>query len=244
MKLGVQTYTIRKLAKIDLRKSLEDLKNLGISHVELAYIPLTEQNMIVIKNSKMNILSLQLKISVLRNHFEAVVNLCQNLRCKRVVVSVIPLYAILFGKRAILKLSKELNTLKDRYKKEHIEFAFHHHDFEFKKIKNQTKLDMILENTDHDVKIVTDTYWAAKSSVNPAMLINRLKKRIMGVHLRDMKRPQDIELGQGTIDFSKVLLEAKKFASYAVIEQDTKQPLESLKISTDYIKAHYQNLFE
>lgn len=244
MKLGVQTYTIRKLTKNNLKKSLQDLRALGIHNIELAYIPLTEQNIIMIKSSKIKVLSLQLKFKILKNNFDTIVNHCRNLKCQRVVVSVIPLYAILGGRRAIIKFSKELNHLKDRYKKQHIEFAFHHHDFEFKKINNQTKLDILLENTDQDVKIVTDTYWAAKSNINPSDLINQLKNRLMGVHLRDLKMPDDAEVGQGTIDFKKVLLEAKKFASYAVIEQNTKQPFESLKLSTDYIKEHYQNLFE
>ncbi len=244
MKLGVQTYTIRKLIKNNLKKALQDLKILGIQNIELAYIPLTEQNLIVIKNSKIKVLSLQLKLRILKKDFDLIVNHCRNLQCKRVVVSVIPLYTILGRRRAIIKLSKELNHLKNRYKKEHIEFALHHHDFEFKKIKDITKLDILLENTDQDVKIVTDTYWAAKSNVNPATLINSLKNRVMGVHLRDLRAPEDAEVGQGTIDFKEVLLEAKKFASYAVIEQNTKQPFESLKLSTDYINEHFQNLFE
>ncbi len=244
MKLGVQTYTIRELVKNNLRKTLQDLKDLGIQNIELAYIPLTEQNIIVIKNSKIKVLSLQLKLKILKKDFDTIVKHCNDLKCRRVVVSVMPLYAILGGRRAIIKLSKELNHLKDQYKKEHIEFAYHHHDFEFKKIKNKTKLDILLEHIDMDVKMVTDTYWAAKSNVNPADLINSLKNRIMGVHLRDLRTPHDAEVGQGIIDFKEVLFEAKKYASYAVIEQNTKQPFESLKLSTDYIKEHFQNLFE
>ena len=66
----------------------------------------------------------------------------------------------------------------------------------------------------------------------------------MGVHLRDYKAPDDAEVGQGSIDFKTVLNEAKTFASYAVIEQNTKHPFVSLKQSIDYINEHYQNLFE
>ena len=246
-KLAVQTFTVRNLAQKDLKKTLDELKLLGIKNIELAYIEQTEKNIKIIQDSNLKVVSMQLTLKILKNNFNDVVHHCKTLKCKRVIVSVMPVYAIIGKTKSVIKLGKQLDILKDKYNKEHIDFAYHHHDFEFKKIKGKSKLDILLENTSQDVKFVTDTYWTAKSKLSPSDIITKFGKRLMGVHIRDLSKldfKTDCEIGSGSIDFNKVLTKAGKYASYVAIEQNTKTPLESLKQSITYINEHYQNLIE
>jgi sugar phosphate isomerase/epimerase len=240
MILGVQTYTIRELQKENLKTAMDQLKDLGIHALELSRVEMTKENASVIKDSKMKILSVQLTYKKLDRMFDQVVEFCQITSCPIVVVSVLPLSAILGGKKQMLIFSRRLNLLYLRYQKKGIKLAFHHHDFEFKKIKNETKLSILLENTHPEIKIVTDTYWTKKSSIEPEDLIKDLGPRLIGVHLRDctdlnQKNVHDCELGEGIISFNKILDAASLYAVYGVIEQNTKTPIESLKISIAYL---------
>jgi len=242
MILGVQTYTIRELQKENIKNAMEQLKLLGVHSVELARVEITKRNAVIIKDSHMNILSIQLTMKKLERNFNQIVDFCQVTSCPIVVVSVLPLYAVLGGKNKMLIFSRRLNLLYLRYQKVGIKLAFHHHDFEFKKIKGETKLSILLNNTHPEIKIVSDTYWTKKSKIEPEDLIKDLGSRLLGVHLRDctdlkQKKVHDCELGEGIISFNKVLDAAETHAVYGVIEQNTTTPVQSLQKSIQYLKT-------
>jgi sugar phosphate isomerase/epimerase len=241
MILGVQTYTIRELQKENFKNAMEQLKILGVDSVELSRVEITKENAIIINDSQMKILSIQLTMKKLERDFDQIVEFCQVTACPIVVVSVLPLYAIFGGKNKMLIFSRRLNLLHLRYQKVGIKLAFHHHDFEFKTIKGETKLSILLNNTHPEIKIVSDTYWSKKSMVEPEDLIKDLGVRLLGVHLRDctdlkQKKVHDCELGEGIISFNKVLDAASLYSVYGVIEQNTKTPLQSLQKSIQHLK--------
>lgn len=239
MILGVETYTVRKQAKINLAQTLEELKKIGVHSVELCKIKVNQKNLSIIKNSGMNIISMLLTMKTLTNQFNQVVSFCKKTGCKIVVVSVMPLYAIFGREKALLKLSLHLNYLSIKFQAEGIQLAYHHHDYEFKVIGNETKLGFILRKTTPDLKIVSDTLWAKKSNQEPEELIKSLGSRLIGLHLRDCSQDQykDCDLGSGIINFKKVLIEASKYAVFAVLEQKSNTPMVSLNNSIHYMST-------
>jgi sugar phosphate isomerase/epimerase len=250
MKIGVQTFTIRRLVRKKLSVSLTLLKRRDVHAIELARMPLSDMTVAMLNQHQLEVLSLQLTYQKLKRKFKQVVDFCKMTACSRVCVSVLPISAILGGEQAILKFSKKLNHLQARYEKEHIELGFHHHDFEFKNVGRSTKFDLIFKHTDPKVKFVIDTFWATKSHINLVDLIQKVGPRLMGIHLRDFKidsktkEVTDVELGRGEIDFVKVIQFGKTFADYMVIEQDTKHPMQSIDTSMKYLKIHFAHLFE
>jgi len=247
MKLGVQTYTIRKTAKKNLSYALDELLRIGVHNVELARLELNEELSLTLAKKKIEVLSIQMKMSKLIKDIELISAFSKKVGCKLVIVSVLSLPAILFGKRSLLKFSRKLNLLVELYKQKGIQVAFHHHHFEFKKMGNETKLNFLLEHTVHDLLIVSDTYWSKKSGYEPHEVINLIGDRLIGVHLRDYLIqengvPKDCEVGYGLIDFDQVIL-ASKHATYAVIEQNTKREIESIEKSMVYLKTQYKELF-
>ena len=93
------------------------------------------------------------------------------------------------------------------------------------------------------IKFIFDTYWTVKSSYDPIKQVRQFGERLLGIHLRDLKLNKkflkvvssDTEIGNGIIDFNKIIEEAHKVnCSYFVIEQKTKTPYESLKTSYQY----------
>jgi sugar phosphate isomerase/epimerase len=239
MKLGVETYTVRKLLNIQFAQTLEDLKAMGIHTVELCKIKMNQEHLSIIKKSGIEVISMLMKMNTLDHQFNKVVAFAKETGCKIVVVSILSFKGILFGEKALLKFSKQLNQLSNRYEKEGITLAYHHHDYEFKRVNQETKLSFILKNTYPKVKIVSDTYWAKRSNKEPHELIKSLGSRLIGLHLRDCREDQksDCDLGSGIIDFKKVFSEASKYAVYGVLEQNTKTPYISLKNSMHHINS-------
>jgi sugar phosphate isomerase/epimerase len=247
MILGVQTYTIRKKAKINPQDAFDELINLGIHHIELARLELNNDLITIIKKKKIEVLSLQLKLKELDKKFESITHFCKQVNCHLVVVSVLSFDAILLGKRAVLRFCSKLNHLSKRYEEKGIQVAFHHHHFEFRKISGISKLELIIANTDKKIKIVTDTYWAKKSGVEPHEILVDYQDRIIGIHLRDyikniFKRSRDCEVGYGLIDFNEVFNHIGPNILYAVIEQNTRYPFYSLSKSIQYLKDNHKEI--
>ncbi len=239
MKIGVQTFTVRKLAEKDSEGTFSQLKKMGVDHIELAYIPLSDETKHAILSSGLKVVAIQATMKRLTEDKDEVVRFAKSVSCDTVVVSVIPISAIIFGKRAIKRFADQLNQLSKAYQREGFRLGFHHHDFEFKQLDNQIKLKWILDLTDSSVGIVTDTYWTKKAKHEPLDIIELIGRRLIGVHLRDLDRDlkHDAPLGKGVIDFKKILEKLKHHPAYQVIEQNSSNPKQDLTASIQYLKS-------
>ncbi len=245
MKLGVQTYTIRSIANKNFELALNLLSRKGIQKIEFARLKASPRNAKIIKDHDFEVLSVQATYHKLAYKKQAMLHFCRAVECHKVVVSVLPILAILGGRHTLLRFAKKLNQLKDFYKTYDIEVGFHHHDFEFKNISGQTKFDMLLKHTDHDLKFVIDTYWAYSQNVDLKDLIDKIGHRLMGIHLRDYKRLnhkayKDAEVGSGMIDFHEVIKHGRLYKPYLVIEQDSKSPMQSIEKSKRFLLDHFK----
>ncbi len=247
MKIGVQTYTIRKLAKKNLAFALDELLRVGINKVELARLDLNDELSLMLSKKKIEVLSIQMTAPKLLKDIDHVSSFAKQVGCDLVIVSRLSIPAIFGGKSSLLKFAKKLNDLVNLYQQKGIQVAFHHHDFEFKKIGNETKFEILLKNTLDELGIVSDTYWSKKSGYEPHEVIEMIGKRLIGIHLRDYMikengRSMDSEVGSGLIDFNQVMLVSKN-ALYAVIEQNTKNEMESIEQSISYLKSNHKEYF-
>ncbi len=252
MLIGVQTYTIRKAARRDLTGALARLRALGVQSVELARVAFSQENAAIVRSSGLAVSSVQAKYKELNRDFDAMLAFCEALDCRVAVVSVLPLSCILGGERPLRAFALRLEGLAARYREKGITLAFHHHDFEFKKLGasaagpsgGQSKLEFLVGHSSPAVKFVLDTYWAKRAGDDPCRLIAWLGERLAGLHLRDhaiVKKGSrfihmDTELGRGDIDFAAVVKAASPFASYAAIEQKSEAPFDSLAHSLERLK--------
>jgi sugar phosphate isomerase/epimerase len=248
VRLGVQTYTIREAARRNLPEALARLKALGVTSVELARITFSPENAAIVRASGLAVTSIQAKYKQLSQDFDAMLAFCGAVDCKIVVVSVLPLSCILGGERPLRAFAARLDGLAARYREQGIALAFHHHDFEFKKLGGyggRSKFELLVEESSPAVKFVLDTYWAKRAGEDPCRLITWLGGRLAGLHLRDHAAVRkgtrsihsDTELGRGDIDFAAVIKAASPFASYAAIEQKSDAPFKSLGISLEHLKG-------
>ena len=121
-------------------------------------------------------------------------------------------------------------------KKAGLQFGYHNHDFEFKKMDGQLPYD-IIASTDPDlVKLELDLYWIVKAGLDPVDLFKKYPGRFPLWHVKDMDKGDQsfAEVGTGSIDFKKIF-DARKIAgmTHFFVEQDVAKipALEAIDIS-------------
>lgn len=125
-----------------------------------------------------------------------------------------------------------------------IQFAYHNHDFEFIDFDGVLPYDYLLKNTDPDlVKMELDLYWITKGGQDPVEYFNKAPGRFELFHVKDMEKSPEkffAEVGQGSMNFERIF-KARETAGmkYFFVEQDQsrRNPLESIKISFDYLNS-------
>ena len=123
-------------------------------------------------------------------------------------------------------------------------FAHHNHDFEFMPLDGQVPYDLLLNETDPNfVSFEMDHYWTKKGGVSSIDYINKFPGRFPVWHIKDMDDTEEqffTEVGRGIIDYAEIFKSQEKSGlQYFYVEQDefkNYQPLESVKVSYDYLK--------
>ncbi len=140
-------------------------------------------------------------------------------------------------------LADHLNKAAEVTKKAGIQMCYHNHDFEFEKQGDIYPYDILLNNTDKDnVKMELDLYWVTKAGQDAVALFEKHPKRFPLWHMKDLdSTPKHAftEVGNGTIDFKRILANKEKAGlKYFYVEQDIcpGSPFDSIQKSYSYIK--------
>ena len=257
MNFGLQTFTIRKFQKKDIRKSYIPLVEMGICELEIARIDFNERNARVIKDAQevlpLRPVSIQVKPKYVFGDVEGVVKFCKTVGCKNVVISMLPFGCILGGEDKFYAFLDTLDRQYEIYEKHGITLAYHHHNWEYVRLSNgKTRMEELIERTEK-IRFVHDTYWTARSGISPDVQIREFGSRLLGIHLRDLafkKKlldvvPHDAAVGDGVIDFGAVLEAAREVGcEYFVIEQNTEAPYEDIKRSLDHLRKTRSDINE
>lgn len=246
MKFGLQTYTIRKYQKKDIEAAYQPLAEMGIFNLEIARIDFTRENAIRIKGliDKYGFFpsAIQVKPKQVFSEVEKTVEFCKTIGCKNAVISMLPFECILGAESKFYAFVETLDRQFEVYQSHGITLAYHHHNWEYIKLANGKRRMAELISKTEKIRFVHDTYWSARCGVDPALQIGEFGQRLLGIHLRDLtfkKRfldvlPRDTMVGDGVIDFKRVLSRAKEVGcEYAVIEQKTDNPYEDIKRSLE-----------
>ena len=143
------------------------------------------------------------------------------------------------------RLANRFNECGEICKNNGLRFGYHNHDEIFKPINNQVPMDILLENTDKEnVVFEIDLYWAVTAGVDPLAYMKKYEGRFKLCHVKDrIKNTKQHDasciLGEGSIDYSKMLPDAKQLGmEYFIVEQeryDNTTPMESAKADAQYM---------
>ena len=160
--------------------------------------------------------------------------------------------------RAFIKTYNELGKI---YHQEGFVLSIHNHmaEFsnEFKVYEGKTRYDHLLDELDPEtVKFNLDAGWAQMAGMDVRALIEKMAGRINILHVKDVQAqyyygevngeaiygPQRIEVGRGNMNYKGIIETAEKCGvRYFIVEDEfysTGDPLASVKMSADYIKAN------
>jgi sugar phosphate isomerase/epimerase len=252
---GAQLYTLRSIIDAKPLETLQALESLGYTEAEVI-----RGNMAKIwdalRQTKLKPVSLHLDTSYFTRDIDKLNPTLDDAKVKGFQYAVCPYIAPQDrgGVDVIKKLAETLNRAGERVKAAGMHLCYHNHAFEFEPVAgtNDTLLDVLLKNADPKlVGLEFDVMWSQVAGVDPVSIFAKYRGRIPLVHLKNViklptalyneKVPKEAfkDVGSGVIDMAKVLQAAQKAGSkHYFVEQDQTpgNPLDSLKLSADYLK--------
>lgn len=147
------------------------------------------------------------------------------------------------------KHAERFNKLGEICKKNDLKFAYHNHGYSFTKLDDQYPQDVMMENTDPSlVDWEMDIYWVVVPGEDPVKWLEKYPNRFRLCHVKDRQKTAAVgeadastEVGNGSIDYKKILRAAKENGmQYYIVEQekyDNSTPLKSAEVSANYMKT-------
>ncbi|MEO6330867.1 MAG: sugar phosphate isomerase/epimerase [Ginsengibacter sp.] len=147
------------------------------------------------------------------------------------------------------KIADKFNNRGEICKKEGIKFGYHNHEYSFKEQEGQFPQDIFMQNTNKDlVDFEMDIYWVVTAGQEPIAWLTKYPDRFTLCHIKDRKkdtplsvRDASVNVGEGSIDFKKILKAAKdNSVKYFIVEQENYEnttPVLAAKADADYLKA-------
>lgn len=241
-KIGLQLYTLRKEMAEDFAGTLGKVAAVGYKEVEFAgYFDRKPQEVkATLDKLGLTAPSAHAPLASVDKDLQSVIETAKVIGHKYIVCPY-----LMPNERATLadyhKLGVIFNRAGEACRKAGIEFAYHNHDFEFVPLDGKMPYDLLLAETDPKlVKMELDLYWIVKAGQDPLAYMGNHPGRFPLVHVKDMDNTPKkafTEVGRGTIDFKKIFAMSKKAGvrHYFVEQDQSNSPLESIKVSFDYL---------
>lgn len=248
-KQGVQLYSVRDEMNKDAVATIQKVAAIGYKEVELAgykegtfYGQKPAEFKKVLDDNGLKATSGHIGLAILSSSLDKTIEDCAAIGQKFIVCPATPP-----DQRKTLEDFKKLATLFTKVgeacQKAGIQFGYHNHAFEFDKVEGQMLLDYLLTNVPADLMTMEmDIFWVVKAGIDPLTYFEKYPNRFQLWHVKDMdttEKKEFTEVGNGSIDFKKIFEKAGKSGmKHFYVEQDVckRPPLESIKISFDYLK--------
>ncbi|HEX4488996.1 MAG TPA: sugar phosphate isomerase/epimerase [Terriglobales bacterium] len=270
--VGLQLYTVGEQLGADFQGTLKKIADIGYKEVELADAYKKSAAEIRTAFSDVGLTCRSAHMFDMSKTPAQFMDFVQELGAKYVITSFNPpesaMASFKTGKPdmgAFLKALEDMslddykrsadtcNKLGEEAKKHGLQYAYHNHNLEFKKLGGSTAYDLLLSSTDKDlVKFELDCGWMAAAGYDPVAYLKKYPKRYRLLHIKAFKkagpslslggaeRPTPTELGRGGIDYKPVFAAAKKTeVEQYYVEQEppfTEMPaLEAIKVDYDFL---------
>jgi sugar phosphate isomerase/epimerase len=147
--------------------------------------------------------------------------------------------------------AEQLNKIGAAAKQAGLRCGYHNHNMEFRSYDGVVAYDELLRLTDPElVTMEMDIAWVVTAGADPVKYLKKHDERISMLHVKDVVKdarvtadrlqPETTEVGSGQIDWKRIFKAAKASRiTHYFVEQENfeRSPLESVKISFDYLKG-------
>lgn len=267
--LGIQVFGVRELLEKEPRAVFQAIANVGIKNIEL-FDPFTLKNYVpIIRELGMLPLCTHFLPGYITGKWDTVKSIGMtppdNYHFENILEDCVANGVTNLGIAILMPEEREslddfkrfadlANTHGELSQKAGVQLYYHNHSFEFEQKEGVLPFEAMLDIFDPSlVKIELDVFWVTIAGHDPLAWINKIGDRLLFLHMKDLKKdtPLDysvfgvdpsafLEIGDGIIDFPKVLEVAKaQGVKYAFLDQDHTQmdKLESIQKSYDYLKG-------
>ena len=249
-KFGIQLYTLRDVVPKDPKGVLKQLASFGYTQIESYEGP---QGMFWgMSNTDFKKYMDELGMSIVSSHCD----INKDFEKKAAEAAAIGMKYLICpwkGPQKSLddfkKFTDEFNQKGEICKKNGIRFAYHNHDYTFKPLEGQMPQDVLMNGTDASlVDFEMDMYWVAAANQDIEAWLKKYPNRFRLCHVKDRSKTpgadngkNSVDLGTGSIDWSKILSTAKANGmEYFIVEQEAYPngtSLEASKVNAEYMKG-------
>lgn len=250
--IAAQLYTVRELltdkSEEEIREVLTTIKTIGYEAIQISGVgEVTPEKAEIYRKIadelELDICASHFSIEYMEENTEWLIDIHKIWQCSYAGVGSMP-EAYRNSENIDVFIGK-MNKLGEKLKAAGIQLIYHNHKFEFEKVNGKPMLQYMFEQFNPAfVQMEIDTYWIQAGGANPVTWINQVAGNMGVMHLKDFRIVKDeqqfAEIGQGNLEWVEILEAANQAGvTYAAVEQDsfTEVPIESLKMSFDYLKS-------
>jgi sugar phosphate isomerase/epimerase len=254
--LGAELYTVRNVIDQDTDGVLKRIAEIGYTEVEPGRVAL-EKLAPLLKKYKLKPVSCHMEKELVVGG-KSNTTLADSIASARKAGVETMIFPYLDpdkrgGPDAMRKFADQMNETGAKVVAAGMKFGYHNHAFEFGGKMGERPIDIFLER--FDPKIVgfqLDVFWVSVAGNDPVEWINKLKSRVVSLHLKDKAKDQPVlyaenvpkttfkEVGSGGLNFPAILQAAKAAGvRHYFVEQDQTpgDPLASLAESFKYLRS-------
>lgn len=256
--VGVQLYSFRNEFARDVRGTMQKVKDMGITDVEVAGfygLSITDYKKLL-EEFGIKAIGIGADFSELDNEekLKEIIKNAKVLGAKNVVTYWIPHKGNEFGIEDIAKAAKVFNKAGKVLKENGLAFLYHAHGYEFRPYKLHYLMDELLQSTNPlYVNYEMDIYWVYHPGHNPALWLKNYPTRWKALHIKDRQKgtvgnqngnsdpENDVTVGTGDLNMRDILLQAKKNGvKYYFIEDESSRSITQVPQTIDYLRPYFK----
>jgi sugar phosphate isomerase/epimerase len=239
-RIGLQLYTVRRIAAKDLPGTLEQVARIGYKEVELAglYDHSAAEIHDLLQRNGLAAPSSHLPISAFETDAAKTFADARTLGHQWLTVPSMP-WDKLQTVDDWKAVAKRFNAAGARVKDAGYHFAYHNHNPELRNLGGgTTPLDVLASETDPSlVSFEMDLYWVVNGGGDPLVFLGKYPDRFKMLHVKDSAGPDHriADVGTGDIDFKAIFARAKGVEHYFVEHDHPTEEIASITTSYKYL---------
>ena len=252
--IGLQLYSLRDAFKTDVAGTLDKVKALGITEVEIAGVNAKspEEFRKMLDERGLKAVSGHWPFERLEKDPAGIAAEAKKLGCRYVACAWVPHAGAIFTEADARKAIAVFNKAGAVLKENGLRFCYHAHGYEFQPHGEGTLFDLMAQEMKAGVAdFEMDVFWIVHPGQDPVKLMQKYPTRFALMHLKDWKKgsrgnlsghapnEESVAVGTGTVDWPAVLAEAQKIGvAHYFIEDEAFTVEQQLPGTISYLKAH------
>lgn len=198
MSIGVNIYSAFRELNEDYFGTLEKIAAMGYKNVELISanfstgVRFSDTFSVSVIKKKLDELGLHPFAAhegvapgqeIINGDWDKILKVNDELGCRSIVFPM----AFINGREDTLKTAEQLNVVGKKCKEAGMEFYYHNHAHEFKRVGETSLFDLLVDNTDPEyVKFELDLVWVTRGGYDPLTVLKKLGSRCDMIHQKDL----------------------------------------------------------